>query len=237
MDDGSRVIPLAQLQGFRIANDALDMRLWQVHSADGRWIGTVDELLVDTAAMEVRYLDVEVENLLVTGRERHVLIPVGQARPDARLSSTAVVDALSAGAVARLPAYDRGAVDHGADAEYTRPFVAARDAGSREKLDLPLRAAPPRVFRPIPVAAPSLSTSRDDNHQPAMIAAGAEQLAEPAAATGAQSQLPCGVRVSQNPRARAQEPPQHLVPLSRHRRRPLEAAGGTPSHRPRPRRP
>jgi hypothetical protein len=54
---------------------------------------------------------------------------------------------------------------------------------------------------------------------------------------GAQSQLPCGVRVSQDPGARAQEPPQHLVPLSRHRRRPLEAAGGTPSRRPRPRRP
>lgn len=115
MDDGSRVIPLAQLQGFRIANGAFDMRLWQVHSADGRWIGTVDELLVDPATMEVRYLDVEVENLLVTGRERHVLIPVGHARPHAKLSCTVVVDALTAGAVAGLPTYDRGAAVRGAD--------------------------------------------------------------------------------------------------------------------------
>jgi hypothetical protein len=177
MDDGSRVIPLAQLQGFRIANGALDMRLWQVHSGDGRWIGTVDELLVDTATMDVRYLDVEVENLLVTGRERHVLIPVGHARPDAKLSSTVVVDALSAQAVAGLPTYERGAAVRSSVAEYTRPFVAELDAASR-KLDLPIRVAPPRVVRAIAVAAPSVSASRDDNRQPAMLAAGAEQAVE-----------------------------------------------------------
>ncbi|HYR09410.1 MAG TPA: PRC-barrel domain-containing protein [Longimicrobium sp.] len=179
MDDDSRVIPLAQLQGVRIANGALDMRLWQVHSGDGRWIGNVDELLVDAATMEVRYLDVEVENLLVTGRERHVLIPIDHARPDTERSSTVVVDGLAARAVARLPAYDRGTVVRSTDAEYVRPFVAARNAGSRKKPDLPLRAALPRVFRPL-VATSSLSTSRDDNPKPAVAAAGAEQ---PAAAT------------------------------------------------------
>jgi hypothetical protein len=152
MDDGSRVTPLAQLGGARIANGAFDLRLWQVHSADGRWIGTVDELLVDAATMEVRYLDVEVENLLVTGRERHVLIPIGHARPDSEHSSTVVVDGLAARAVARLPAYDRGTVVRSTDAEYVRPFVAARDAGFREKLDPPLRTALPRVFRPLVAA-------------------------------------------------------------------------------------
>lgn len=182
MDDDSRVIPLAQLQGFRIANGAMDMRLWQVHSGDGRWIGTVDELLVDTATMEVRYLDVEVENLLVTGRERHVLIPIDHARPDTERSSTVVVDGLAARAVARLPAYDRGTVVWSTDAEYVRPFVAEPDATS-QKLDIPIRAAPPPVFRPIVVAASPVSTSRDDNPKPAVIAAGTEQPAEPAAAT------------------------------------------------------
>lgn len=177
MDGGRLAIPLAQLRGFRIANGALDVRLWQVHSGDGRRIGSVDELLVDNATMEVRYLDVEVENLLATGRERHVLIPFAQARPDARLSNTVVVDALSARAVAGLPTYARGAAVRGADVEYVRPFVAERDAGSR-KLDLPIRIAPPRVVRTIPVAAPSVSPSHDDDRTPAMIAAGAEQAVE-----------------------------------------------------------
>lgn len=178
MDDSSRVVPLAQLQGFRIANGALDMRLWQVHSGDGRWIGTVDELLVDTATMEVRYLDVEVENLLVTGRERHVLIPAGHARPDAEHSNTVVVDGLAARAAARLPTYAPGAVLAGTSPEYVRPFAAARDAAS-EKLDFPVRVAAPRAVRAIRVATPSVSASRDDKRKPATIAAGAEQAVEP----------------------------------------------------------
>jgi hypothetical protein len=161
-----------------MANGAPDMRLWQVYSGDGRRIGSVDELLVDPATMEVRYLDVEVENLLVTGRERHVLIPVRHARPDARLSSTVVVDALHARAVAGLPSYARGAAVSGADAEYVRPFVVERDAASR-KLDLPIRVAPPRVVRAIPVATTPVSTGRDDDRRPAMTAAGAEQAVEP----------------------------------------------------------
>ena len=142
MDEGSPVIPLAQLRGFRIANGALDMRLWQVHAADGGRIGMVDELLVDPATMEVRYLDVEVENLVATGRERHVLIPVSQARPDGERSGTLVVDGLAARAVRGLPTYPRGAALHGEQAEYARPFAGAdRPAG----LDFPLRVAPPGV--------------------------------------------------------------------------------------------
>jgi hypothetical protein len=141
MDEGSPVIPLAQLRGFRIANGATDMRLWQVLSADGRWIGMVDELLVDTAAGEVRYLDVEVENLLVTGRERHVLIPIAHARPDAKRSDTLVVDGLRPLAVRQLPTYSRGAIVQSNDTQYATPFAAA-ERPAPCGLDFPIRVAP-----------------------------------------------------------------------------------------------
>ena len=179
MDDGSCVIPLAQLRGFRIANGALDMRLWQVHSGDGRWIGSVDELLVDPATMEVRYLDVEVENLVATGRERHVLIPVGHARPDARRSNTVVVDELPSRAVSRLPTYDRGAALRGTHAEYARPF-AAEGHSAPEKLDFPVRVEPPRVVRALRVATPPDAAGRDGGRRPARPAAGAKKPAGPA---------------------------------------------------------
>lgn len=158
MDEGSSVIPLAHLRGFRIANGAMAMRLWQVHSGDGRWIGTVDELLVDTTAGEVRYLDVEVENLLVTGRDRHVLIPVAHARPDARRCGTLVVDSLLAGAVCQLPTYPRGAVVRGGDAQYARPFAPAERTAPCGR-DFPIRVVPaaPRaepVARDTPASGP-----------------------------------------------------------------------------------
>ncbi|HEX2210880.1 MAG TPA: PRC-barrel domain-containing protein [Longimicrobium sp.] len=173
MDEGSSAIPLAQLRGFRIASGAPDMRLWHVYSGDGGRIGMVDELLVDPATLEVRYLDVEVENLLVTGRERHVLIPVAHARPDAEHSNTVVVDGLPAHAVARLPSYNRGTALRGADAGYVRPFVAERDAFS-EPLDLPMRVEPPRVVRAIRMATPPDAPAR----QPAILAAASKEPAE-----------------------------------------------------------
>lgn len=158
MDEGSPVIPLAQLRGFQIANGAMDMRLWQVHSGDGTWIGTVDELLVDTIASEVRYLDVEVENLLVTGRERHVLIPVAHARPDAEHSGTLVVDGLLARAVGQLPTYARGTVIRGGDAQYARPFAPAERTAPCG-LDFPIRVVPAGspaepMARDIPASGP-----------------------------------------------------------------------------------
>ncbi|HEU0299497.1 MAG TPA: PRC-barrel domain-containing protein [Longimicrobium sp.] len=178
MDDGSSVIPLALLREFRIANGALDMRLWQVHSGDGRWIGSVDELLVDTGTMEVRYLDVEVENLLVTGRERHVLIPVAHARPHAERSDTVVVDELPARAVARLPTYHRGAALGGTDAEYARPFAAMRDA-TPGTLDLPVRGQPPRVVRALRVGTPPDAAGRGHERKAAVPAASAKEPARP----------------------------------------------------------
>jgi len=34
-----------------------DVRGWDARSADGKRIGAVDDMLIDTAATEVRYLD------------------------------------------------------------------------------------------------------------------------------------------------------------------------------------
>ena len=81
--DMDRVVPLGQLDDFRVAEGDPDGRGWEVLASDGRKIGEVDELLVDTAAMKVRYLDVDLDVddvVLSGGHDRHVLIPIGYAR-------------------------------------------------------------------------------------------------------------------------------------------------------------
>ncbi|MBW3656354.1 MAG: PRC-barrel domain-containing protein [Gemmatimonadetes bacterium] len=55
-----------------------------VLSREKRQIGFVDHIVTDSSRGGAAYLDVEVENLIVCGRERHVLIPVRWARHDAR---------------------------------------------------------------------------------------------------------------------------------------------------------
>lgn len=125
-----RVVPLDQLSGYEVADDDPDVRGWQVLSADGLEIGEVDQLLVDTEAMKVRYLDVDLEDALAGGR--HALVPVGYARldPDGR---RVFVDALSSTQVAALPAYGHGPVTRDMDEEFHRPFGGARNSGDGER--------------------------------------------------------------------------------------------------------
>jgi photosynthetic reaction center H subunit len=105
-DDLDRVVPLKQLDDFKVASGDPDVRGWEVMSADGRRIGEVEELLVDTSAMKVRYLDVEVEKgMVAAGDDRHVLIPIGYARLE-RERDCVIVDNLSASELGGLPAYD-----------------------------------------------------------------------------------------------------------------------------------
>jgi len=66
MDDGNRrdrrrIVPLTRLPGHRLAGDEPDVRGWTVFGSDGRRIGEVDDVLVDTASGRVRYLDVDLE--------------------------------------------------------------------------------------------------------------------------------------------------------------------------------
>jgi uncharacterized protein (TIGR02271 family) len=105
-DDLDRVVPLNKLDDFKVAEDDPDIRGWEVMSADGRRLGKVDELLVDTNAMKVRYIDVEVERgMIAGGDDRHVLVPIGYARLE-RERDAVVVDNLQATDLGNLPAYD-----------------------------------------------------------------------------------------------------------------------------------
>lgn len=54
----SRIVPLSELHSYKIASGDPDVRGWPVVAGDGKTIGQVDGLLVDTVALKVRYLDV-----------------------------------------------------------------------------------------------------------------------------------------------------------------------------------
>jgi len=58
---GSSVTPLRSLHNYRIAEGYPDVRGWEVLGADGRKIGEVDDLLVDTKALKARYLEVTLD--------------------------------------------------------------------------------------------------------------------------------------------------------------------------------
>lgn len=111
-----RIIPLDELDSFEVAEGDPDVRGWHVYAGDGVRVGEVDELLVDTQALKVRYLDVELEEDEGAREERHVLIPVGFARLH-ETDDHILVDALDSAALTELPAY--------AQEPLTRDFEAA----------------------------------------------------------------------------------------------------------------
>lgn len=80
-DRHDRIAPLSDLSDYEVADHDPDVRGWDVIAADGRKIGEVEDLVVDTQAMKVRYLDVEVDkDFRADDDNRRILIPVGQAQ-------------------------------------------------------------------------------------------------------------------------------------------------------------
>lgn len=107
-NDMDRVVPLGRLSDYKVAEGDPDVRGWEVLASDGRKIGEVEELLVDTTAMKVRYLEVDVdEGLMADAGDRHVLIPIGYARLE-RERDSITVDGLSSTDLHAIPAYDSG---------------------------------------------------------------------------------------------------------------------------------
>ena len=134
-NDLDRVVPLNRLDGYAVADDDPDVRGWEVISADGIRIGAVDQLLVDTDAMKVRYLDVDLDERMVAG-DRHALIPIGYARLEERRSRV-FVDNLVSTQVTTLPAYAHGRVADDVDTDFARRFgtpPAAEDRSGRTRI-------------------------------------------------------------------------------------------------------
>lgn len=103
----SQIVPIDE-SDFSVASGDPDVRGWDLIASDGREIGEVHNLLVDTAAMKVRYLDVKVDRDLIgdddTGRDRHILVPIGYARLE-RDDDRVFLDAVASSDVRDIPAY------------------------------------------------------------------------------------------------------------------------------------
>lgn len=71
---------------YEVADDSPDVRGWDVVGSDGRKIGEVDDLIVDTDLMEAKYMSVglDEQGLGLSEEERgaHVLVPVDTAGID-----------------------------------------------------------------------------------------------------------------------------------------------------------
>jgi uncharacterized protein (TIGR02271 family) len=104
---------LNDLDEFKVADGYPDIRGWEVKTADGRKVGKVGDLIVDTQAMRVRYLDVELDRSLAQlardaatpgDQEGHTLLPIGAVQLDDQHDDV-TVSGYSLEQIAGLPRY------------------------------------------------------------------------------------------------------------------------------------
>ena len=119
-----QIAPLSELDGFKVAKGDPDVRGWDVVASDGTEVGEVEDLLVDTISMKVRYLDVELDDDRFGVDDRHVLVPIGQARLDD--DNDDVLVNMDANAFASLPPYTRGTFSREYETSLRQGFSAGQ---------------------------------------------------------------------------------------------------------------
>lgn len=83
MSDDRNLVRLKDFSGYEVADGNPDVRGWEVFTLDGVRFGVVEELIVDTAKMKVRYLDIDVDqNIEGVTDDKHLLVPIGVASID-----------------------------------------------------------------------------------------------------------------------------------------------------------
>lgn len=77
----SQLARVGELSDYEVAEHDPDVRGWEVVASDDRRIGAVEDLVADTTAMKVRYLDVELDSeFRRSDEESRVLLPIEHAR-------------------------------------------------------------------------------------------------------------------------------------------------------------
>jgi len=119
-----QVAALGELDDYEVADGHPDVRGWTVKLADGRDVGKVHELIVDTGAMRTRYLDVRLAgDVAGASGDRDVLVPIGTARLDAR-GDNVLVDNITADQLSTMPAYEHGSLTRDHELAVRRHFGA-----------------------------------------------------------------------------------------------------------------
>ncbi len=132
-NETTSVVPLDELDDFKVAEGEPDVRGWEVYTSGARKIGEVDQLLIDRTAMKVRYLDVDLDgDLFDFDDDRHVLIPIGYARLD-RDDDQIMVDNLTVEQIGGIPAYTH------------QPLTREYETSLRSSLDTGYAAAETKV--------------------------------------------------------------------------------------------
>ena len=129
------LIPLREMDGFKVAEGEPDIRGWNVRTLAGREIGEVEDLLVDRNLGEVVMLDVNLAN-----SDRHTLAPIRAVQID-RVKRSVIIDSGDIGTEdEELPSMRRGELSDADAAAFGAGYERAYgDRGFNEDREINVR--------------------------------------------------------------------------------------------------
>ena len=124
-DRAFKVGPLDELDNWKVHSEDCDIRGWHLYAGTGEKIGTVESLIADTEAKEVRYIEVQLDSTINKYRDlkyrqgispsyqthfgkdddQYVLLPIGLINIDEDDKKTYASSNLTTGIYASSPRY------------------------------------------------------------------------------------------------------------------------------------
>jgi len=97
------LVPMSDIPNYMIADPSPDIRGWTVTLRDGRTVGKVDDLVVDTDDLTVKYMEVRLNReFRLQDEDEWLLLPISVAHPD-EARDKIIVERLPAGGFSAMP--------------------------------------------------------------------------------------------------------------------------------------
>jgi photosynthetic reaction center H subunit len=117
----SQLARVGELSDYEVADHHPDIRGWDVVASDDRKIGDVKDLIADTGAMKVRYLDIELDSdYRLSDDESRVLVPIEHVRLNED-DDVVRLDAVASHQARDIPTH-QGTFDRAYEGRVTRMF-------------------------------------------------------------------------------------------------------------------
>ncbi|HEY1006664.1 MAG TPA: PRC-barrel domain-containing protein [Sphingobacteriaceae bacterium] len=162
-DNENRHLKELGKSSYQVAAGDSDIRGWVVKNVNGRVVGVVDDLVIDSEAEKVKYLVVDLGNNELQLRERKVLLPLDLAQLDVPFRNV-IYPAPMANELAAIPTHEKGRFYYqteGLIAGAFAPYYENRDTGTAREASRPEQDRPAVPVTPPPPPRPQESRSAD----------------------------------------------------------------------------
>jgi len=127
----SKLVALSNSR-YEIVSDEPDIRKWRVRNAAGKYLGIVNDLLIDPQANKVRYIVLDLQGKPLNLLSRKILIPIGIAELD-DIEDVVILPGITIEQLATLPAYGKGKLS--IETERKTGYIFTRTAVPNEEVD------------------------------------------------------------------------------------------------------